>query len=389
METWYLNMKLVQKYIALASITVVIIYFYRTTDISLFAKYDKFDKHDHRNYRDELLPAKKPNITAKTKTHNSCIVDDWIRFDPSAETLKRYIFCDEFAKQSDILCRWYLDQQNITDHKTCLLPQDGYKVPNIVFYVHFIYKELDMEVYMCILSAKKIQKPLVIYIIGDRPPLGKWWTKLLEDVPELKFISRAMPRTISGSSVHWLAHASDLVRLQILLANGGIYMDTDEIFINSFEPLRNYTITMGIVDKITGMGNAVIVAQRHSTFLQTIHENYKSFNGSLYYHNSLKAAYKLWLKDKSALNLESDNFYKPGWYQDDKLYKEMGFEWKDQYAIHLWGTRNRYRMPTSMEQIDNWYTTLGQIFRYMYYDDARLRLVVQRENELDDDADVK
>ncbi|KAK6195339.1 hypothetical protein SNE40_000792 [Patella caerulea] len=377
-------MKLVQKYIALASITVVTIYLYRTTDISLLAKYDNINKHGHRSYRDKLLPAMKPNVTAKIKTHNSCIVDDWIRFDPSAEALKRYIFCDEFAEQSDILCRWYLDQQNITDHKTCLLPQDGYKVPNIVFYVHFIYKEFGMEIYMCILSAKKIQKPLAIYIIGDRPPLGKWWTKLLEDVPELKFISRAMPRAISESFVRWIAQASDLVRLQILLANGGIYMDTDEIFINSFEPLRNYTLTMGIVDNITGMGNAVIVAQRHSTFLQTIHENYKSFNGSLYYHNSLKAAYKLWLKDKGALNLEGDNFYKPGWYQDDKLYKEMGFEWEGQYAIHLWASRNRYRMPTSMEQIDNWYTTLGQIFRYMYYGDSRLRIVVQRANAMGD-----
>ncbi|ESP00277.1 hypothetical protein LOTGIDRAFT_238614 [Lottia gigantea] len=320
-----------------------------------------------------LIAPTKPISRQRDDGKKSCIIDDWMRFDPSVATLPRHIFCDELSKSSDILCRWFLTQNNITDHSPCRLPKDGYKVPNIVFYVTFTEYKFLVEHYLCILSAKKIQKPQFIYIVGDVMPTGLYWEKLLKDVPELRIIYRQKPEYISRQFARWPAHLSDIVRVQILLANGGIYMDTDEIFIQSFNPLRNYNITMGLVDVNTGMGNAVIVAERRSPFLQKMYDNYKHFNNSNYYANSLKTAYYLWKNDTSSLHLESENFYRPGWWQDDLLFVKTGFKWRTKYAVHVWSKRDQHRMPKTLDVIDNWNTTLGEIFRYIYYGVSRLR----------------
>ncbi|KAK6195340.1 hypothetical protein SNE40_000793 [Patella caerulea] len=370
-------MRTLQKYLLLISCIPLLIFYVFLARINNSTVTDVQKPEVTKETRSKYLQTKVIHTVKHSHKNRSCIIDEWTKYDKTARSLSRDIFCDEFAEQSDILCRWYLDQQNITDHKTCLLPQDGYKVPNIVYYITFGHYNFRMEFYFSILSAKKIQKPIAIYVIGNVPPLGKWWKKLLADVPDIKFIQRSMPKEISGSRVRWPAHASDIVRLQTLIANGGIYMDTDEVFIRPFEPLRNFPITMGLVDINTGMGNAVIVAQRNSTFLRALYKEYKSFNGSEYYANSLQAALRLWKENKTALHLEGDRFYRPSWYEDDQLYVQTGFNWRKTYAVHVWSKKNSHRIPGTIEEIDNWNTTLGEIFRYIYYDDSNLRSVVE------------
>ncbi|XP_050390714.1 uncharacterized protein LOC126809888 [Patella vulgata] len=354
-------MKIFQKYIALIAFIFMAVYIWQMVNkINLTASNNKrSSQNGHRNRKFVDKP---------------CIVDNWTRIDQTTESLNRDIFCDEFAEQSDILCRWYLDQQNITDHKTCLLPQDGYKVPNVVFYVTFGHYEFTLLHYMCILSAKKIQRPLAIYVIGDEQPLGKWWKKLCQDVSDLRFIRRQQPKEIFGIHVYWVAHASDIVRLQILLANGGIYMDTDQIFVKNFNPIRNYTITMGIIDRFTGMGNAVISTERHSTFLQQIYDNYRTYNSTNYYKNSLKYSYELWERNHKALHLESLTFYRPLWSELHKLYNTTGFNWRKRYAVHIWSREKKYPLPETISDVDKLNTTLGELFRHVYYGDSRLRL---------------
>jgi hypothetical protein len=45
-------------------------------------------------------------------------------------------------------------------------------------------------------------------------------------------------------------------------------MDTDMILLKPLDPLLRYSLTMGLVDVNTGMGNALVLATRGLTFIR-------------------------------------------------------------------------------------------------------------------------
>nr|WP_242692225.1 glycosyltransferase [Aridibaculum aurantiacum] len=80
------------------------------------------------------------------------------------------------------------------------------------------------------------------------------------------------------------AHKADVVRLERLIEYGGIYLDLDTICVRPFKDLlehdcilgREYVIWEG-KKYIKGLGNAVILAKRQSSFLVRWYETYKNF----------------------------------------------------------------------------------------------------------------
>ncbi|KAI8775154.1 hypothetical protein BgiBS90_023630, partial [Biomphalaria glabrata] len=51
------------------------------------------------------------------------------------------------------------------------------------------------------------------------------------------FVYREPPRQISGHPINFVQHKSDLVRLQTLYFNGGIYLDTDMVILRNIDQL--------------------------------------------------------------------------------------------------------------------------------------------------------
>ena len=136
------------------------------------------------------------------------------------------------------------------------------------------------------------------------------------------------------------------------------------MIIKSLDPLRDYPLTMGLLDNLTGMGNAIILAERRSSFIREWYRSYthykQTWNG-----NSLKVPHDIWLRNPDVVHLESEMFYRPNWYETKKLFHETGFNWQEKYVIHVWH-RHGY-VPRQVNEINRLNTTLGEIFRYVYY----------------------
>jgi len=56
---------------------------------------------------------------------------------------------------------------------------------------------------------------------------------------------REPPKYVHGQNITFVYHRADVAKLQILLEHGGIYLDTDVIVVNSFDPIRCYDATLG------------------------------------------------------------------------------------------------------------------------------------------------
>ncbi|XP_046556829.1 uncharacterized protein LOC124266058 [Haliotis rubra] len=193
--------------------------------------------------------------------------------DPSASCMESKWLCDEHAGVSDVICRWFRSQNKSRENMTCLLPESknlddvnqdgGSLVPKIVYYVSMGIREPTFLHYVSFLSAKKFVEPWAIYVVSDVTLSGQWADKAEKELG-VRVIYRLPPKRLNNVTVKHRTHMSDIIRLQLLLANGGVYLDLDMVVLRSLDPLRVHDITLGLLDNGTGMGNAFIAAKRHS-----------------------------------------------------------------------------------------------------------------------------
>lgn len=92
-----------------------------------------------------------------------------------------------------------------------------------------------------------------------------------------------------------LAHQSDLLRLDIMTREGGIYLDTDVFVLKPFTDLLSSPrdIVMGHEGgNRYGLCNAVVVARPGGEFLAVWRESYKRYvNGGRYFHPATSAGH--------------------------------------------------------------------------------------------------
>lgn len=101
--------------------------------------------------------------------------------------------------------------------------------------VHFIYpkwpntRPLSFVNYVSVRLAAQIQKPKEIkFWIEDQPDNNEWWDAIK---PLVTIVHRPMPREFGGTKIEWPQYSSDVLRLQILQEEGGIYLDTDMLML--------------------------------------------------------------------------------------------------------------------------------------------------------------
>lgn len=109
-------------------------------------------------------------------------------------------------------------------------------VPNIGHMVWIGGGEMDYVFYLSLLSMLFVVKVDVVYLHGDQPPTGKHWQSI-ENTPRIrdriKLIIKTPPTHIfQGEIEPWYrALMSDLIRVDLMIKYGGIYADTDAIWV--------------------------------------------------------------------------------------------------------------------------------------------------------------
>ncbi|KAL8619526.1 hypothetical protein ACOMHN_011877 [Nucella lapillus] len=264
----------------------------------------------------------------------------------------------------------FFSQMEIRDDRQCVREHDDTKVPRYVYYVIFGTFEFKFVHYVSFVAAKRFIGPTAMYLIGDVHPFGPWWQRLRKDVKGVRFVYRPRPATIGGQPVRYKQHVSDLVRLQVLLLNGGLYLDADMVMVRDPGLLLTHELTLGLVTG-TGLGNAFMAVKRNNAFLRDWYRHYNVFNPVKFFNNSLWRARALWRQHPERVHMESDRLYRPDWFEADKLFKGWDYDWRQNYAVHVWTNGNP--VPRSEEEVQTSNTTIAQVFRNALYGDPAPR----------------
>lgn len=152
-------------------------------------------------------------------------------------------------------------------------------IPNILNLIHLSSKtnrQWKLHHYLCVKSAVINSKFDSINLWVDQEPSGKYWDQTKSFVNLIKIDP---PAEIFGIPITEEAHKSDVIRLQILIENGGIYTDCDTIFVKPFNSLLNNKCVMGQqnINGSEGLCPAVIMALPNSIFCKTWLYEFKNY----------------------------------------------------------------------------------------------------------------
>lgn len=168
------------------------------------------------------------------------------------------------------------------------------EIPNIVHYVWLtrdpLLFTLDFRAFLTIYSSHLFLRPTAIYIHTDAAPGAltnppDLWTRRILAIPGVKPNYITPPtHTSAGVPLTRIEHKSDVVRLQALRDYGGLYLDFDAIPLRDISPLRTagFGAVVGPVTAVSvwqsGMlNNGVMLAAKHSPFIEIYYEAYNKF----------------------------------------------------------------------------------------------------------------
>ncbi|XP_074656910.1 uncharacterized protein LOC141910093 [Tubulanus polymorphus] len=246
-------------------------------------------------------------------------------------------------------------------------------VPRILHLAWYGNPTMRFHHYVSFLSAYHILKPeRILFWYGVRPS-GAWWRRLRENITEFDRVVemryRAAPTEIHGRAIQRPEHSSDVVRLEAILEYGGIYLDLDVIVLHSFDRLLRYSVTLGR-EHWFGLCNGILIARPNALFMRIWRAEYRTFDSWRWATHSVVLPHYLARRYPYLVHIEERTLNRPNWMELDKIYANAPWNWRENYAVHLW--YRKYGIDHDFDSIKNLDSNLGRIFRFILYGDSDL-----------------
>lgn len=201
--------------------------------------------------------------------------------------------------------------------------------------------------YVCVRSAIERIRPTQAFMYHESELRGPWWDQTR---PLLTPVKVTAPREVFGHPLIHPAHRADVLRLDKLLEQGGIYLDCDMVVVRPFDDLLCHSAVLGEEAVADSAGrilcNAVILAEAGAPFLQRWRDAYRTFRSrgqdEFWDEHSCRIPMRLAREHPDSVTiLPPDAFFWPGTSQADI---DLLFRTPDPidaptaYAHHLWGS---------------------------------------------------
>jgi len=247
--------------------------------------------------------------------------------------------------------------------------------------IHFIFglsedfakMPFSLYHYLAALSAKVTNKDYEIVIHYYYEPVNNEWWERCKQIAKMDKL-RSSPTSIYGKIIKHCAHKADFVRVEILLVEGGVYLDMDTICIKSFDPVLIFPekFVMGLEiwnGQIIGLCNAVIISEKNASFLQSWRDRFIDFNPDDWNKISVQTPFKLAVKYPHLIHIEPpESFFRLNWGMEDIQTMHEGIlNFERSYSQHLWECKSYelYLSKLTLEDIKTRNSSYNLIARKM------------------------
>ena len=250
--------------------------------------------------------------------------------------------------------------------------------------VHFIVGQVDQKQinhsfplvtnfsminYLVILSARRQIRPKQLFVHYYEEPNSFWWTLTKQDAElDITLVKSRLVEHIFGHPVYHHSHRSDVLRTEILLEYGGIYLDTDVITLRSFDSLLNLAnVVVGYENEETlDIGSAVILAKKNAPFVRRIYDSYQSYSDLCWNCHAVINPGRLAMMYTQELKvLPMNAFFLPYYSEREAFFERNDYNFTSNYACHLWNkVFNQELSSLTPDHIINGDFTLARMLRH-------------------------
>ncbi|KAI0205324.1 hypothetical protein F4808DRAFT_280692 [Astrocystis sublimbata] len=231
----------------------------------------------------------------------------------------------------------------------------------------------------------------------NKDPFSNYWVNRLRDDITLVYHSpEDMAALKNQPGAHWqAAHVSDILRLNLLREQGGIYLDSDAFGLRPFTDLLRSprdTIMGHEGGNRAGLCNAIMVARRNSTFIDRWAAEYNNVDLSREWNfHSVILPKQLQLQEPDDIcALPPSTFFWPTWtwhhvqWMHEPLTRQQARQWTteihrnggslfgEQLAYHAWSQMSwdRYLGSLTPEKVRTRDTRFNLLVRRFLHDDV-------------------
>ncbi|KAJ5287102.1 hypothetical protein N7478_002788 [Penicillium angulare] len=190
-------------------------------------------------------------------------------------------------------------------------------IPNIVHFIWLNNPDLNFITYLSIRATLiSLQPDQIVLHYTSLNKENQWFAKVSNHLTLVQHdLKKEYPVQVEQK---WkISHISDLLRLDILYNEGGIYLDTDVIPLRDFDRLLHLEKDLILGNEggdRHGICNAVIIARQGSSFIERWRESYVSFSRSEWnYHSVILPKELSVLFPDEVCDLSPAAFFWPTW----------------------------------------------------------------------------
>lgn len=224
-------------------------------------------------------------------------------------------------------------------------------IPNVFHFIFGLREQTEpfhLMHYLCLRSCLEVMKPEAVHLHYHHEPHGPLWDEIrprlvlrrIDPVTPVSDYAYADP----AIAAFGYAHAAAFLRLEVLIAEGGIYADMDSLFLRPFpETWRSLPCIMGQEKAPAGaegsLCNALIVAAPGAEFCRLwLEQMTAAFDGSWSNHSTL-LPYRLATAHPQIIRVEPQaSFFALDWTPKgiDSLFVRSVTIPDTSYSLHLW-----------------------------------------------------
>lgn len=243
-------------------------------------------------------------------------------------------------------------------------------VPNVVHYVWYSRTHMNFLHFLSFMSSVRFVKPCLILIHGPYIPYGRYWDYFVRVFPNIIHVKRNHTSIVGRNKLAFPEHGSDVMRIEALKVYGGLYLDWDEVILQSVDKFRDYDVTMGIETvRYEQMGSQFVMAKPKAGFLKLWHRSYFEDYRPNWTYNALVIPYKIARQLPDIIHVEGNSFSRPDWFGRDLIF-DKNINWADNYAMHLYSRWYKHIINERTIGLTN--TTLGSISRHILFGNKEL-----------------
>lgn len=217
-------------------------------------------------------------------------------------------------------------------------------IPRTIHFIFFGFTEFTRIHYWAVKSAQTKNPGYRIKIhYSQAPQNNRYWNGL---VPTVELCPVSPPEEFAGVQLDSYQYKADVLRLQILQDQGGIYLDLDVICLKSFDDLLDHDCVLGIesggddINSAESITNAVILAAPGHDFIQQwLEQTGENLRDRDWAYHAVNLPVKMLQENSYDVTLLSRNDFMPfGWRDESALSAADRDLIQDSYTMHLWET---------------------------------------------------